>query len=141
MVSTPADHPRARLGWNLLTVLLALETIFLCGVLYVSVGGAIDDEGFLLQSVSIVVLVFGSLLWVGATLVGALRSRVSWVRASAVTIHVLLFAAGTGCLQVGIGAWWLGWALVLTALVGFVAAILAVPDARAPAQEGAGDPA
>jgi membrane protein YdbS with pleckstrin-like domain len=62
------------------------------------------------------------------TFVGAARARVSWVRGSALTIHVLLFAAGTGCLQLAIGPWWFGFGLVAVALLGFLAAVLARPE-------------
>ncbi|UOR00373.1 hypothetical protein MUN77_09325 [Leucobacter allii] len=134
MVSSPADHPRSLAGWAALRVLLAVESAFLAGVLVMTVIGAAGSAGAVLQNVSLVVMAAVCLLWVVITLVGALRGRASWVRGSAVTVHVLLFAAGTGCLQIGIGPWWLGFALAAAALLGFLAAILAQPDTRTVAE-------
>ncbi|UOQ55862.1 hypothetical protein MUN78_09085 [Leucobacter allii] len=137
MVSSPADHPRSLAGWAALRVLLALESAFLAGVVVMTVigaAGSAGSAGSMLQNVSLVVMAAVCLLWVVITLVGALRGRASWVRGSAVTVHVLLFAAGTGCLQIGIGPWWLGFALAAAALLGFLAAILAQPDTRTVAE-------
>ncbi|MGJ0203910.1 hypothetical protein NHL51_07080 [Leucobacter sp. gxy201] len=127
MSSSPAVGNRARIAWGVLTVLLALETLLLVWVTYLTGAATFGDRDFLVQNASLWVMSVCSLLWVLITLIGALRSRASWVRGSAVTIHVLLFAAGTGCLQLAIGSWQFGFALVGAALVGFVAAILAKP--------------
>src|SRR5690606_40367890 len=99
-----------------------------------TVVGTVTGDGHPLQNLSLIVMAALSLVWVVVTFAGAVRTRASWVRGSSLTIHVLLFAAGTGCLQIGIGPWWLGFALVALALAGFAAAILARP-AVAPAAE------
>lgn len=128
MTPSPSDHPRARGGWAVLRALLALESLFLAWVLLVTVLAVLGSSAAVVQNLSLMVMAALSLLWVAVTFVGALRARVSWVRGSALTLHVLLFAAGTGCLQLAIGPWWLGFGLVAAALVGFVAAVLARPE-------------
>lgn len=130
MSSSPNVANRVRIAWGVLTVLLVCEAALLVWVTYISLSAATTmgaSSEFLMQNVGLVVMSACALLWVLLTLIGALRSRASWIRGSALTIHVLLFAAGTGCLQLGIGSWQLGFAIVGAALVGFVAAIVAKP--------------
>lgn len=131
MMPSPADHPKARVAWQVLRALLAGETLLMLWVVGVSVVGALRSDGDAMQNLSIVVMAAISMVWVLVTFAGAAKSRASWVRGSSLTIHVLLFAGGTGCLQIGIGPWWLGWLLVAVALAGFVAAILARPEVQA----------
>ena len=102
----------------MLRVLLVLESLLLVGVLIFSVSAALGSVGPVAQNASIVAMALLGLVWVAVTAVAAL------------TIHVLLFAAGTGCLQLGIGSWQFGFSLVAGALVGFAAAVLARPDER-----------
>ncbi|WP_449283564.1 hypothetical protein [Leucobacter sp.] len=128
MTSSPSDHPRSRAGWAGLRTLLGLESLLLVWVLIVTVLGALGSSTAALQNLSLVAMAALSLAWVAVTFVGALRARVSWVRGSALTIHVLLFAAGTGCLQLAIGPWWFGFGLVAAALLGFLSAVLARPE-------------
>ena len=134
MTVTPSDHPRSRVSWLMLRLLLGIEVLLLAWLLVFTVVEAVMSAGDPMQKISLVVMTVLVFAWVGLTLVGAAKTRASWVRGSALTIHVLLFAAGTGCLQLAIGPWWLGFALVLLALAGFAAAILARPDTR-PADE------
>lgn len=77
---------------------------------------------------SILVSALVAFAWVAITLFGVLSKRAGWARGSAMTLHVLMFAAGTGVLQGILGDPLLGWALVLCALVGFFAALLAKPS-------------
>ncbi len=137
MPPTSPDHPRSRAGWAVLRVLLVLESALLVGVLIFSVAAAFGSVGPVAQNVSIVAMAVLALAWVAITAVAALRGRPSWVRGSALTIHVLLFAGGTGCLQLGIGTWQFGFALVACALLGFIAAVLARPDERPVIDDGA----
>lgn len=130
MPSSPADHPRSRVAWRALGALLAAETALLLWVLGVTIVGAFAPGGDPLQNLSLIVTAALAFAWVAVTLVGAVKAQASWVRGSSLTIHVLLFAAGTGCLQIGIGPWWLGFALVALALAGFTASILARPSAQ-----------
>ncbi|WP_024356339.1 hypothetical protein [Leucobacter chironomi] len=130
MPSSPADHPRSRVAWRALGALLAAETALLLWVLGVTIVGAFAPGGDPLQNLSLIVTAALAFAWVAVTLVGAVKAQASWVRGSSLTIHVLLFAAGTGCLQIGIGPWWLGFALVALALAGFTASILARPAAQ-----------
>lgn len=129
MTSSPSDHPRSRAAWAALRTLLGLESLLLVWVLIVTVLGALGSSTAALQNLSLVAMAALSLAWIAVTFVGAVRARVSWVRGSALTIHVLLFAAGTGCLQLDIGPWWFGFGLVAGALLGFAAALLARPEA------------
>ena len=86
--------------------------------------------------VSVLLAVLISWAWLAITLWGAVARRASWVRGSALTLHVLMFAAATGVLQGMLGdAGPLGWALLALALVGFLSAVLArpvVPDQSSP---------
>lgn len=117
------------MAWAVLRVLLCLETLGLLAVVCFAIVRSIAEPGELTQEVSIVLMSIVALLWVGVTFWGVVRSRASWSRSSAVAIHVLTFAGGTGCLQLGIGPWWLGLSIVAIALIGFAAAIVARPDA------------
>lgn len=133
-------HRRSQLGWGVLIVCLTLETLLIAWVTVVTLLAAVKAERDVALTYSLVAVVAICLAWVIVTLIGALRSRASWVRGSAVTLHVLLFAAGTGCLQLAIGEWWVGIAVVALALVGFFAAILARPVAAPEARETAAAP-
>ena len=137
MAGSPGVQLRSRLGWSALLATLTIEAFLLVWVLLVTVLGALGSSGSYAQNGSLVVMAAVSLAWVVATLAGAVKSKASWVRGSALTIHVLLFAAGTGCLQLDIGPWWFGFGLVALALIGFLAAILARP-ATAPESEPPG---
>ncbi|MFT4233228.1 MAG: hypothetical protein QM606_10705 [Leucobacter sp.] len=128
MTSSPSDHPRSRAGWAVLRVLLVLESVLLGWVLVISVLATLGSSSGAVQNLSLVAMAALALAWAVVTCIGALRARASWVRGSALTIHVLLFAAGTGCLQLAIGPAWLGFALVAAALLGFLAAVLARPE-------------
>lgn len=130
MSRTPEVSPRAQLAWRALTAILALEaiggvalTVFVMnGVLGESHGA--DELGL---QVSLLLATVISAGWVLATCVGAVKTRASWVRGSAITIHVLIFAAGTGVLQMNLADMLIGWGLVLLAFAGFAAALLAQP--------------
>lgn len=119
---------RSRLGWIVLLGALSLEAFGGLALLVPTTLGMLDASDEPLGSrLSIFLALLIAWLWVCATLLAGMRSRPSWVRGSALTIHVLLFAAGTGVLQLQLASQLLGWALVLFALVGFFAAVLARP--------------
>ena len=128
MTGSPALYRRSQLGWGLLIACLAVETLLLAWVTLFTLLAALGSSSGIAQNYSLVVVSAICLAWVVATLVASMRSRVSWVRGSAVTLHVLLFAAGTGCLQLAIGPWWVGFGIIALALVGFFAAIIARPS-------------
>ncbi|WP_336651311.1 MULTISPECIES: hypothetical protein [unclassified Leucobacter] len=138
MPSSPADHPRSQIAWRALGALLAAETALMVWVLGVTLVGAFAPGGDPLQNLSLIVTAALAFAWVAVTLIGAAKSRASWVRASSLTMQVLLFAAGTGCLQLSIGPWWLGFALIALALAGFAASILARPTLQPGADPGEG---
>lgn len=131
MTGLPTLYRRSRLAWRVLAVCLALETLLLAWLVITmgaaAVGAMAASTEFAAQNFSMVAVCAICLAWVLVTLFASVRLRVSWVRGSAVTIHVLLFAAGTGSLQLVLGPVWLGFGLIALALVGFFAALLAVP--------------
>lgn len=127
MNDSPTRNRRSDLAWAILAICLAIESFLLIWVLFSTVLAALNTPEMAAQNYSLVVVVALCVLWVILTLLQSLRSRVSWVRGSAVTIHVLLFAAGTGCLQLLIGPFWLGFAMIVLALIGFFAAVIARP--------------
>lgn len=136
MTASPPSDRRARAAWKVLITALAAETIG--GVLALvpfaaSFFDAAGDEPG--QRISVLLAGLFALAWVVITFVGSLRSRANWVRGSALTLHVLMFAAGTGSLQYGLLETWIGWLLVLLAFVGFFSALLARPEAGEPAAE------
>lgn len=131
MTATPPAHNRIRAGWIALRIVLLLEAVggawLVWNTLAGIFGAAGDPIGDLIAILVTTVLFWG---WVVLTAWGAWRGRPSWVRGSAITIHVLLFALATGILQGLIGPQtMLGLELLVLAFAGFVAAILARPDA------------
>lgn len=137
MTGSPALYRRSQLGWGLLIVCLAIETLLLAWVTLFTLLAALGSSSSVAQNYSLVVVAAICLTWLVVTLLGSVRSRASWVRGSAVTIHVLLFAAGTGCLQLAIGPWWFGFGLIVLALLGFFAAILARSSLASPVEPSA----
>lgn len=131
--SSPDVHLRSRIAWRVLTVLLALETVGGLVVMIPVVQGFFTSTADpIAQRLSIFLSALLAWVWVILTLWGALRSRASWVRGSAITIHILLFAAGTGVLQFGLAELSVGWLLILLAFAGFAAALLARPEVSEP---------
>lgn len=131
----PSSHEvtgRAHAAWGVLLVVLVIEAFGgLAAMVPITTGflGAGDDP--LGQRLSIFLAALIAWAWVLLTLWGAARTRASWARGSALTMHVLVFAAGTGVLQIGeiVAGPLVGWALIALALAGFFAALLARPIA------------
>lgn len=100
MTSTPAEHARSRGAWAALRAILAIEAIGGAVLLVLVVRGffGASDEA-IGPRVSLLLAVLAWWGWIAITFVGALRGRHSWVRGSALTNHVLIFAAATGLLQ------------------------------------------
>ena len=126
-----SDSPRvdqySKPAWGVLLIALSVLAFLLIWVLFVTLLGALESGGSRIESFSLVAMVAICLIWVVITLGGVVKSKAPWVRGSAVTINVLLFAAGTGCLQLGIGSTAFGFGLVTLALAGFFAAIVVRP--------------
>lgn len=140
MNRSPNAASRSRWGWAVLLFALAIEALGGAALL-LSVAGemlAASDEP-LGQRLSIFIAVLLAWLWAFVTLFGSVRSRASWVRGSALTIHVLIFAAGTGALQQGIGSPLLAIGLIVLALFGFFGAIVARPSFDASVEAHAAD--
>lgn len=136
MNATPADHLPTRAGWVALRIVLLLEVVGGAWLLWNVVVGFFASAGEPLGSrLSLLLAVVIWWVWIAATAWAAWKHRASWVRGSAITIHVLLFAAATGILQGLLGPQTvLGLELLVLALAGFVAAVLAKPDAPAEPQ-------
>ncbi len=77
--------------------------------------------------VGLLISLIACIVWVGVTLLGLLRDLGNWVRASSVVLHILMFAAGAGVLQGIIGTPLVGSAMLLLAVIGFVAALMLRP--------------
>ena len=133
MNATPSDHLPTRVGWVALRIVLAVEVIGGAWLLWnVLIGFFAAGDEPLGSRLSLLLAVAIWWVWIAATAWGAWKRRASWVRGSSITIHVLLFAAATGILQGLLGPQaTLGLELLVLALVGFVAAVLAKPDAPA----------
>lgn len=128
MSDSPAGSSRSRLAWTILIAVLAIESV--AGVLaLVPLGMAFfaANDDALGQRVSVLLAALLAIVWVVVTFVGSLKSRASWARGSAMTMHVLMFAAGTGALQYALTPTGIAWALILAAFVGFFAALSARP--------------
>ena len=132
-MSSPQEmSSRARVAWGVLFAVLTIEAFggiaVLVPITSAFLGAGTDPIG---QRISIFLAALLAWAWVLVTLWGAVRSRASWARGSALTMHVLMFAAGTGILQLGgvVGDPLLGWGLIVLALVGFFAALVARPVA------------
>lgn len=129
----PSSHEpaaRARPGWGVLLVVLVIEAFGgLAMLVPVTTGFLAASDDPIGPRISIFLAALIAWAWVLLTLWGAARLRASWARGSALTMHVLLFAAGTGVLQLGgiVGSPVLGWALIVLALIGFFAALMAKP--------------
>lgn len=128
MKSSPGPELRSKRGWAALFIVLSIEAFGGLALLAQAGLGMLQATGEPLgQRLSIVLGLVIAWAWVLVTLFAGLKTRASWARGSALTIHVLIFAAGTGMLQFGIGTPLLGWMVVVLAFVGFFAAILARP--------------
>jgi len=139
MAGSPEVQPRSKAAWAALIVLL-IEAFGGLLLLVPTTLGMLDATSDPIGArLSIFLSAVIAWVWVCLTLLGALRLRASWVRGSAVAIHVLLFAAGTGVLQLGLGSAPLGWSLILLAFVGFAGAIVARPRVQPQVEQELGD--
>lgn len=129
MSDSPAVHQRSRRAWVLVIAVLAIETLIgVVALIPLALGFLEAGDDLLGQRVSVLLGGLLAVIWVAITFLGALRSRASWARGSALTIHVLMFAAGTGILQYQLAPSWVGWAAIIAAFIGFFAALLARPE-------------
>lgn len=134
MSRSPGRHTRATRAWFALIAMLVVEAfggVTLLVPVVLDMFAASDEP--LGPRLSIVLSFLIAWLWVCITLIAALRTKASWVRGSGLTIHVLMFAAGTGILQMQLADATMGWILVVLAFAGFFAALLATP--KPPAHE------
>lgn len=130
-----AVRSRARTAWPILSAVLLVEVVGGAVLLWsvLSSSFAATEDPFA-QRLSILLSAVFAFVWIAATLYGTAARRAGWARGSALTIHVLMFAAGTGVLQGIVGTPLLGWTLVVLALLGFFAAVLAQPEAESGAR-------
>lgn len=124
------------LGWLLMVLVLLLEVaggIVLCVRM---VAQALNERDVIAESefaveanmmtVGIIIVVVLGTVWVGMTLIAALRRR-NWARGSNVTIQVLVFAGATGVLQGIMGEPRVGIVLLVLAVIGIIATLLTRP--------------
>ncbi len=119
---------RSRSAWLALTAVLAIELVLglvLVITMVPTFPAAGPDQAALMPLwISLLVSMILACVWVAATLVGAMRRQGSWVRGSAVTIHVLMFAAALGVFQGILGTPAIGALLLGLAVIGFASAIV-----------------
>lgn len=125
---------RIQSAWRVLTATLSVELV-LGVVLVVTMiptfpSAGPERDALVPLWVSLFVSVILCCVWVAATLVGAICRRGSWVRGSAVTLHILMLAAALGVFQGLIGTPGVGILLLVLAIVGFASAILSGLPAR-----------
>ncbi|MBL3682885.1 hypothetical protein U746_2354 [Mycolicibacterium mucogenicum 261Sha1.1M5] len=129
---------RSRSAWLALTAVLAIELVLglvLVITMIPTFPEAGPDQAALMPLwVSLLISMILACLWIAVTLVGAMRRQGSWVRGSAVTIHVLMFAAALGVFQGILGTPAVGALLLGLAVVGFASAILIGKPAEAAPQ-------
>ena len=129
MSTSPTAHLRSRKAWAVLIAVLGIETLAgVVALIPLALGFLDAGEDLLGQRVSVLLAGLLSVLWVAVTFLGALRSRASWARGSALTLHVLMFAAGTAMLQYALAPGWAAWGAILLAFAGFFSALLARPE-------------
>jgi len=116
------------------SIIVTLEAVGAAVLFGYSVFGFVTrgDDPFL-PALSIVLVAGIAFVWVAATAAGLLRRR-SWARGSALTVQMLLFTVGIGAFQGLFAQPSLGWALVLPAVAGGIAAVLSKPGDPAAAQ-------
>lgn len=140
MSHSPAVHQRSRWAWIALIAVLGVETVAgVLGLIPLATGFFEASGEAPGQRLSILLAGVLAVLWVVITCLAAVRNRAGWVRGSALTLHVLLFAAGTGMLQYRLAPAGVAWAAVGLALVGFFAAILARPVVHEAGQDAVHD--
>lgn len=120
---------RSGAGWAVLLIVLAIEAFGGLVLVAQTALGMLQSAGEPLGArLSIFLAILLGWIWICAALFGGVRGRASWARGSALTIHVLLFAVATGVLQLNLAGALFGWGLVLLALIGFFAALIARPN-------------
>lgn len=132
MSGSPSERTRSRAGWALLRVVLLLEAaggaVLVMSALPQAFAASADPLG---ARVSVLLAAVLAWAWVVFTLVGAWK-RARWARASAATIHVLMFSAAVGILQGLLGPMpVIGPSLLVLSIAGFAAAMLARPEPAA----------
>lgn len=129
MSASSQEQARSGIGWVLLRIVLLLETlgglVWLVSVFARFLSAGDDPMG---ARVSVLLAAVLSWVWIVITLVGIWK-KAGWARGSALTLHVLMFAAASGILQGILGPMpAVGVVLIVLSIIGFVAAVLARPD-------------
>lgn len=132
---SPRIHTRAKGAWRLLCIVLGVQSVLAIALAWIAVSGylAATDDPFA-DRMSVLIVALASVVWVFATLVGALRGR-GWARGSNLTLQLLLIAAASGILQGMLGAGVpsasaIGWGLIVLAAAGILGSVLARPADR-----------
>jgi len=126
MPASPGGQIVAHSARIALTLLLGVETALgVTALVPLLIGFTGSGDELLGQRVSVMLAGVIAVAWVAVTFLGALRRSGRWPRGSALTLHVLMFAAGTGMLRYQLAPFWMSALVVLLALLGFFAALLA----------------
>ena len=135
--SATVSETRSRGAWALLKIILLGETVVGLWVVWRTLVTILaEPEAPLGMRVSVIAAAIIAWAWIAIAALGTLRGTPAWVRGSALTIHVLMFAAAVGILQGILGTPMLGSIVLIVALAGFLAAVLARPPANAEAAQG-----
>jgi hypothetical protein len=114
-----SDRQKPGLFW-LLIVLLGAEFLLVAGLAVVLLVELLTTTATSIASgVALTVLAFVAAAWLAAIVVGALRGQ-AWMRAAAIVWQVLQFAIGAASIAGQFGQPWIGWPLMVVALVAFV---------------------
>lgn len=120
---------RSLRAWIVLAVILLIELIagiaLVIAIIPTFPQAGPEREQLVPLWVSLVISLVLSCVWVLATLIGAIKRKGSWVRGSAVTMHILMFAAAMGIFQGIMGTPLIGAVVLAFSLVGFFAAVVA----------------
>lgn len=132
---------RSRSAWIALTAVLSVELLLGAVLVFRMVptfpAAGPDRDALVPLWISLFVSTILCCVWIAATLAGALKRQGSWVRGSAVTIHMLMFAAALGVFQGLLGTVGAGITLLALAIIGFAAALLTGTPRQAPANAAA----
>lgn len=135
-------HNPVRGPWRLLCAVLMIESVGALALAWICVQGFLEATGDpLADRLSVLIVAIVAVVWVFATLVGALRGR-GWSRGANLTLQILVIAAASGILQGMLGAGVpsapvIGWSLIVVAAAGAIGSLMARPAERdaAPSEE------
>jgi uncharacterized membrane protein len=134
-----SDRRRPALVWALIVLLVAEFALAATIAATLLIELLTAPAASFASAVALTVLGLIAAGWLGAIVVGTLRGR-AWVRSAVVVWQVLQFAIGAASIAGQFGQPWIGWPLVVVALLVFVL-LFTKPVVAATADRGRRDPA